>query len=61
MIIPRYYGLTITYMLYVCHMSVVCQINCVNELRVAYAHAQSLFLAVKPVTPMLFISYMLEL
>ena len=27
----------------------------------ANAHAQSLFLAVKPVTPALFISYMLEL
>ena len=31
------------------------------ELRVAHAHAQSLFLAVKPVTPALFISYTLEL
>ena len=31
------------------------------ELRVAHTHAQSLFLAVKPVTPALFISYMLEL
>ena len=30
MIIPRYYGLTITYMLSVCRMSVVCQINCVG-------------------------------
>ena len=31
------------------------------ELRAAHAHAQSLFLAVKPVTPVLFISYTLEL
>ena len=31
------------------------------ELGVAHAHAQSLFLAVKPVTPVLFISYSLEL
>ena len=27
-VIPRYYGLTITFMLSVCRMSVVCQINC---------------------------------
>ena len=31
------------------------------ELRAAHAHAQSLFLAVKPVTPVLFISYMLSM
>ena len=30
------------------------------ELRAAHAHAQSLFLAVKPVTPVLFISYTLD-
>ena len=32
-----------------------------SQLRTAHAHAQSLFLAVKPVTPVLFISYTLEL
>ena len=45
----------------VCRMSVVCQINCVGVLRTVHAHAQSLFVAVKPVTPVLFISYTLEL
>ena len=36
----------------VCCMSVVCQINCRNY--VALSHAQSLFWAVKPVTPLLY-------
>ena len=47
------------------YMSVclVCQINCVGGITwTKHAHAQSLFfLAVKPVTPVLFISYTLEL
>ena len=48
------------YMLSVC---LVCQINCVGGVTwTKHAHAQSLFfLAVKPVTPVLFISYTLEL
>ena len=53
-------------MIYVVGMSyVVClsyvKLTALAELRTAHAHAQSLFLAVKPVTPTLFISYMLEL
>ena len=49
--------------MYVC-MSVclVCQINCVGGITwTKHAHAQSFFLAVKPETPVLFISYTLEL
>ena len=49
------------YMLSVCHMSVVCEINCVGGITCGPRACQSLFLAVKPVTPVLFISYMLEL
>ena len=49
----------------VCRMSVVClsyvKLTALADLRTAHAHAQSLFLAVKPVTPVLFISYTLEL
>ena len=52
----------VIYMLSVCwSMSVECQINCVGGITYGHAHAQSLFLAVKPVTPLLFISYTLEL
>ena len=53
------------YMYVYIYMSVclVCQINCVGGITwTKHAHAQSLFfLAVKPVTPVLFISYTLEL
>ena len=46
----------------VCRMSVVCQINCVGGITYGpRACSKSFFLAVKPVTPMLFISYTLEL
>ena len=46
---------------YVC-MSVVCQINCVGGITCGpRACSKSYFLAVKPVTPVLFISYTLEL
>ena len=44
----------------VCRMSVVCQINCVGVLRTVHAHVQSLFVAVKPVTPVLFISFYMD-
>ena len=53
------------FLVYVLLLSVclVCQINCVGGITwTKHAHAQSLFfLAVKPVTPVLFISYTLEL
>ena len=48
----------------ICNMLVclVCQINCVGGITwTKHAHAQSFFLAVKPVIPVLFISYTLEL
>ena len=49
---------------YICRY-VVClsyvKLTALAELRTAHAHAQSLFLAVKPGTPVLFISYKLEL
>ena len=49
-------------MLSVCRsMSVNVKLTAWAELRAAQAQAQSLFLAIKPVTPMLFISYTLEL
>ena len=56
------FSVTCIYMLSVC---LVCQINCVGGVTwTKHAHAQS-FLggggAVKPVTPVLFISYTLEL
>ena len=45
----------------VCRMSVVCQINCVGGIMWP-THMLKVFLgAVKPVTPVLFISYTLEL
>ena len=45
----------------VCRMSVVCQINCVGGITYGpRACSNSYFLAVKPVTPVLFISYTLE-
>ena len=49
--------------IYVLSVCLVCQINCVGGITwTKHAHAQSLFfLAVKPVTPVLFISYTLEL
>ena len=51
------------YMLLVCQsMSFVCQINCVGGITCGpRACSKSFFLVVKPVTPMLFISYILEL
>ena len=43
-------------------MSVVCQINCIGGITYGLrACSKSFFLAVKQVTPMLFISYTLEL
>ena len=43
-------------------MSVVCQINCVGGITCGpRACSKSFFLAVKPETPVLFISYTLEL
>ena len=45
-------------MSYVCHMSNLLRRR--NYVRPPPAHAQSLFLAVKPVTPVLFISYTLD-
>ena len=45
-------------MLSVCRMSVVCQINCVGGITCGpRACSKSFFLVVKPVTPVLFISY----
>ena len=50
------------YMLSVCRsMSVVCQINCVSGIKCGPRACSKSFLAVKPVTPVLFISYTLEL
>ena len=44
------------------HVSVVCQINCVGGITYGpRACSKSFFLAVKNVTPVLFISYKLEL
>ena len=49
------------YNIYV-HVSVVCQINCVGGITYGpRACSKSFFLAVKNVTPVLFISYTLEL
>ena len=49
------------YIIYV-HVSVVCQINCVGGITCGpRACSKSFFLAVKNVTPVLFISYTLEL
>ena len=46
----------------ICRMSVVCQINCVGGITYGpRACSKSFFLAVKPVTPVLFISYTPEL
>ena len=44
------------YMLSVCRMSVVCQINCVGGITYGPRACSKSFLAVKPVTPVLFIS-----
>ena len=54
---------TIFLVMSVCRMSaVVCQINCVGGITYGQrACSKSFFLAVKPVTPVLFISYTLEL
>ena len=51
------------YMLSVCRsMSVVCQINCVGGITCGpRACSKYFFLKVKPLTPVLFISYTLEL
>ena len=53
----------IMYIIICMSVCLVCQINCVGGITwTKHAHAQSLFfLAVKPVTPVLFISYTLEL
>ena len=49
-------------MLSVCRsMSVVCQINCVGGITCGPRACSKYFLAVKPLTPVLFISYTLEL
>ena len=48
-------------MSYVCRMSVLCQINCVGGITCGQRACSKSFLAVKPVTPVLFISYTLEL
>ena len=45
----------------VCCMSVVCQINCVGGITYGQRACSVFFSAVKPVTPVLFISYTLEL
>ena len=49
------------YMLSVCCMSVVCQNNCVCGITCGPRACSKFFLAVKPVTPVLFISYTLEI
>ena len=49
------------YMLSVCRMSVVCQINCVGGITYGPRACSKYFFGVKPVTPVLFISYTLEL
>ena len=47
--------------IYVVGMSVVCQINCVGGITQPTRMLKVIFGAVKPVTPVLFISYTLEL
>ena len=42
------------------NMSVVCQINCVGRITCSPRACSKFFLAVKPVTPVLFISYMMD-
>ena len=53
----------VEYLVYmsVCRMSVVCQINCVGGITYSPRACSKSFLAVKPVTTVLFISYTLEL
>ena len=47
--------------IYVVGMSVVCQINCVGGITLPTCMLKVILGAVKPVTPVLFISYTLEL
>ena len=60
---PEVCGITIfLVMLSVCQsMSVVCQINCVGGITCGPRACSKYFFAVKALTPVLFISYTLEL